>query len=448
MLGLVLVTEALTVYLLTRTLGADLLAALDARLVRQATAAVQWLDRSQHPDRLAPRLGALLDVDVAIIGSDGVVKGQSEGERATSVEALLPEIQVARGGGIGRDMRWSASRQTEMRYLAVGTLGGVVIRLGVPTASVRASLRETRGRVLLGAGVALLLALVLGAFGAGLVARPLRAMAEAARGIAAGRRDVILPPETPDDVGRLSHALAEMKHDLEARMDALRAEEAGRREFLADASHELRTPLATVMATAERLAGQGSLAPEAAEALATIRRHAERMSRLVGDLLKLSSLEGPAHGNLELAAVPLAPIVAHVASALRTRAAGRLTVDVPADVIVRADEAALEQVIENLVDNALKYAGDAAVRVRASAVAGDDVRVAIVVEDDGPGIPAEHLPHVFERFYRVDASRSRALGGSGLGLAIVRRLVELMGGTIAVESPAGARFTITLARAV
>lgn len=231
----------------------------------------------------------------------------------------------------------------------------------------------------------------------------------------------------------------------------LRRLETMRRDFVASASHELRTPVATIRGAAEALEEEDlGLSTDARPFAEIVRRHAEQLSQLVDDLLDLSRIES---GTFE----PLTEEI-DVRSALESTAAAfgeaagkrgmRLKIEVPADMPpVLADRRALRQVLQNLVDNATKYARESAAIILRARTDGD--AAVIAVEDDGPGIEARHLPRLFERFYRVEVSRSRALGGTGLGLAIVKHLVETMGGEVSVESAPGRgttfRFTLPLA---
>jgi two-component system phosphate regulon sensor histidine kinase PhoR len=231
----------------------------------------------------------------------------------------------------------------------------------------------------------------------------------------------------------------------------LRRLETLRRDFVANVSHELRTPVTAVRTAAETLRTALDTRPTAArDFVEIIDRNAERLQHLLEDLLDLSRIESRQF-RLNLESLELAPVADHIATLFRERAEARgmrLTVDLPPDLgPVRVDRRALEQVLSNLMDNAIKYAGSgAAVTIRATRVEG---AFRVFVEDDGVGIEARHLPRVFERFYRVDDGRSRELGGTGLGLSIVKHLVEAMEGTIAVESVLGrgTRFSFTLPRA-
>jgi two-component system phosphate regulon sensor histidine kinase PhoR len=230
----------------------------------------------------------------------------------------------------------------------------------------------------------------------------------------------------------------------------LRRLETLRRDFVANASHELRTPIAAMRSAAETLSDAIRRDPAAAASFVEIiERNSERLHSLVDDLLDLSRIESR---ELHLAAepVPVRAAVDHVVSFFEERAKKRslrLSIEVPRDLPpALADGRALEQVLTNLVDNAVKYCVEGAtITLRAIA---EESRVVISVEDTGPGIESRHLPRLFERFYRVDASRSRELGGTGLGLSIVKHLVEAMRGTVSVDSAPGrgTRFSFTLPR--
>jgi two-component system phosphate regulon sensor histidine kinase PhoR len=218
-----------------------------------------------------------------------------------------------------------------------------------------------------------------------------------------------------------------------------------RRDFVANVSHELRTPVTAIQGYAETLLAEPVDDGTRRRFLEVIHRNAQRIGRLVEDLLDLSALEARRNGEPARDRVELGPITEHVVRTLEKRAeegGTRVELAVEADATVMGDAAAVERVVLNLVENALKYGGGS-VRV-VGRRAGRAVE--LVVSDDGPGIDAVHLSRIFERFYRVDPGRSRALGGTGLGLAIVKHLVESMRGTVTAESAAGAgaRFTVTL----
>ena len=217
-----------------------------------------------------------------------------------------------------------------------------------------------------------------------------------------------------------------------------------RREFVSNVSHELRTPLSSVKALAEAL--ENGALEDLATARDFVRRihgEADRMSALVDDLLELSRLES-GQAPLEIETVDLAALARGEIEAfqLRAEAAGvALSARLPdSPSLVRGEREKLRQVLVNLLDNALKFTpSGGAVTVSVHSAAGG---VEVVVQDTGAGIPAEHLPHVFERFYKVD--RARRDGGTGLGLAIVRHIVEAHGGTARVESREGEGTTVSV----
>jgi two-component system phosphate regulon sensor histidine kinase PhoR len=227
--------------------------------------------------------------------------------------------------------------------------------------------------------------------------------------------------------------------------------ESMRRDFVANVSHELRTPVTSIRSAAETLVDGALADPAAAQSfVGIIDRNAQRLQQLVEDLLDLSRIESRGF-RLSFEAIELKPIFSQVLGLFRERASKknvaleeRAVGDLPK---VRADRRAMEHVLTNLIDNAVKYCGPGTSVWLGVALSPDTVTIS--VGDNGPGIDQRHLPRVFERFYRVDAGRSREVGGTGLGLSIVKHLVEAMGGTVSVESQLnqGTTFSFTLKRA-
>ena len=226
----------------------------------------------------------------------------------------------------------------------------------------------------------------------------------------------------------------------------LRRLESLRRDFVANASHELRTPIAAVRSATETLRSGALEDPDAAiRFVDIIERNAARLQSLVEDMLELSKLESNEF-KLKRERVELGAVVPIVLALFRERAEKkgvRVGAELPSNAVaVEGDRRALEHVLSNLVDNAVKYCPPGT-QVRVTAQPVED-RIRLVVADNGPGIPPEHLPRVFERFYRVDAGRSRELGGTGLGLSIVKHMVEAMRGKVSVESEVGRGSTFTV----
>jgi two-component system phosphate regulon sensor histidine kinase PhoR len=219
-----------------------------------------------------------------------------------------------------------------------------------------------------------------------------------------------------------------------------------RQEFLSNVSHELRTPLTAILAFVETLQNGAFDDPESSQRfLSIIGKNASRMHGLIDDILELTAIEG---GNVQLrrSSVKLRDLVAEVISALSDKASAHeitLANEVESDVVVKADGRRLERMLMNLIDNGIKFGGEhTTVKIRHESNSRDK----IIVEDNGEGIPSQHLDRLFERFYRVDRARSRDLGGTGLGLALVKHLALLHGGEVTVisELGKGTSFTIHL----
>jgi two-component system phosphate regulon sensor histidine kinase PhoR len=230
------------------------------------------------------------------------------------------------------------------------------------------------------------------------------------------------------------HGTVLVFHDL----TRLKKLESAREEFVANVSHELRTPLSLIKGCVETLLDGASAIPEANEKFLTmIDRNAERLRFLIEDLLTISELES-GRTKLDVSGVGLQSVIQKTMADFADRALAkgvRLSGEV-ADLRVRADARRLEQVLGNLIDNAIKY-GRTNGTVTVSGRATEGGQAEIFVRDDGPGIPADALDRIFERFYRVDKARSREQGGTGLGLSIVKHLVQSHGGKVWVASEVG-----------
>ncbi|HEX3798106.1 MAG TPA: ATP-binding protein [Verrucomicrobiae bacterium] len=246
------------------------------------------------------------------------------------------------------------------------------------------------------------------------------------------------------DRGNVQHGSILVFHDL-TRIKQL---ESTRQEFVANVSHELRTPLSLIKGFVETLLDGAKDDPDlATRFLRTIEKHTDRLTYLIEDLLTISRLES-GQIVMNLHQVDLREEVDHVIEDLQARAASKkvtLINKLPAELPARADTDRLQQVLFNLVENAIKYGrSDGNVTVGGQ-VNGSNI-VELWVTDDGPGIPTESRERIFERFYRVDRARSRDTGGTGLGLAIVKHIVQAHGGEVWVKSELGqgATFFFTL----
>ncbi len=383
----------------------------------------------------------------AVATADSVAPSPLLGQKLTH-----PEVAAALRGEQVTGTRWLSSGDWVM-YGAVpvyrdrGVTGAVLLAADLnPLDEALDALRRQLALVALAAGA---MSIAAGAALARYLARPLAGLSRAAEALSHGRLETRVSAGGSSEVTRLGESFNRMASEL-GRL------EQQRRSFVADASHELRTPVASIRALAEGLLAHTQGTPEThREYLEDIVRESERAGRLVDRLLELARLDLRREALLTAPrpeVLDLAEVVADVTAALRPLARERAvdleTVETaPAtSTSLRADRHVLETVLGNLVENALKYTqAGGLVTVEVSAADGLNPP-SVTVTDNGPGIAPEHLPHIFERFYRVDKARSRATGGAGLGLAIAAEAAALLGGRIDVSSEVGrgSRFTLVL----
>jgi signal transduction histidine kinase len=304
------------------------------------------------------------------------------------------------------------------------------------------SMAAVAGGVLL-VGTALIALLIFGP-----ARRRLREVQKATERLGAGDLSARAPERGGDEVSAVAHSFNRMADELAARAQALEQSDRVRRQLLADVSHELLTPLTAMRGYVDTLA-MPELELDAATReryLAIISDETLRLEHIVGDLLDLARLEGGGT-PLRRERVSVAALFGRV-RARHERAAESQNVVVatsiaPEAAFVEGDPDRLEQALQNLAANALRHT-PAGGEVRLESAIVDD-RVHVRVRDTGPGIPDQHLPLIFDRFYKVDSAR-KAAGGSGLGLSIVKAIVELHGGTITAGNDRGAVFDIALPR--
>ncbi len=308
---------------------------------------------------------------------------------------------------------------------------------------------ELRTTLIAGSLTALAIAITGGWFLAGRALRPVERMRREVAAIAldgatgAVLAERIQDPRTDDEISRLAQTFNELLARLEAAFET-------ERRFIADASHELRTPLTAIRGNVDvlirqaRRAGEGT--PEQREALDDIQREASRMSRLLEDLLTLARTSaGFTSQPEEMHPIALDIPITRAARTARTLAPDReIDVSLVDTTLVRADTDQIEQVVLILLDNALRHSAAPSPVIITLRRTG--ARAEIAISDQGEGIAPEHLPHLFDRFYRIDTARGRTSGGTGLGLAIADALIRRAGGAITVTSQPGegATFTISL----
>ena len=353
-----------------------------------------------------------------------------------------PEIESALQGTPASAIRFVSGRQRVLYaaapiYAGDGRIPGIVyIATPLPPAGLPADIVLK----LIGAFfLAVLLAGLAGRFLARQIAQPLETLAHAAKTVAGG--DLKARTLTESNIAEL-YSLSQTFNTM---TESLRQSDEARKAFIADVTHELRTPLTVIKGTIETLEdgalddreGRGPL-------LASMQRETDRLIRLVNELLVLTRADA---GSLQLEIQPLDPGSlakqrCEVLSDLAARRGVKLVVEDETDetTCVLADSDRLSQVLDNLLENAIRHSPrDSAIII---SIKEEGAGILCTVSDKGIGIPPEHLPYIFERFYRVDKSRDRNRGGTGLGLAITRALVRAQGGNITAQSMVGEGTTI------
>jgi two-component system, OmpR family, sensor kinase len=310
------------------------------------------------------------------------------------------------------------------------------ILVGVPASAVAETLEQLAQDL----GLTVVLAFLAFAVGVWLLSRqvlaPVQRVTLAASRVSSRDLSQRVPvPRSQDEMRALAVAINHM-------LDRLQESFETQRRFTADASHELRTPVTAIVGHANYLVRRTKPSPEQIDSLVVIQREAERMAKLVNDLLELARAD--AGFSIDKEPMNLLEVVEAVRDELEPVSPGSdISVACPSPLIeVEGDPGRLKQVVLNLVQNAVN-AGATSVRLHLAKV-GREVRLEVL--DDGPGIPGEAIPHLFDRFFRVDGARSTRGNGSGLGLAIVRWIVQQHGGSVEVASKPGEGtvFTVTL----
>jgi signal transduction histidine kinase len=390
------------------------------------------------------QLGAQLETRIRVLDAAGTVLVDSSGEVGGQTLEATPLVARALSGEYG-SRRLDEGRDTVMAVampvLVEGDLAGVIY-LTQPLRDVDAVLADLRTRLTWSTAIALLLSGAVALLLSQAITRPLHRLTMAAGAIARGQLDQQVPVRSRDELGGLSLTF----NDMAARLRSARQAQA---TFVANVSHELRTPLTSIKGMVETLR-DGAVDDISVRDpfLATVETETDRLIRLVNDLLVLTRAD--AEGlNLRREPVDLAELARATIEGLAPRAARRgvtmrLEVD-PQAPLAWADGDRIAQVLVNLLDNAIKYSHPGGAITLSIARASDEALV--LVQDTGIGIPAEELPYIGQRFYRVDKARAReraerTRSGSGLGLSIAVALIEAHGGSLSIDSEEGAGTTV------
>ena len=360
-----------------------------------------------------------------------------------------PEILEARQLGTGSNVRTSMSIHEDLVYVARkvdlwGTASSAFphlqfVRVSVALGDVNRVMYEIRFKIVVAAIAVLAVVLLVSQFVARRMAKPLVEIGEMVKEIKAGNLDQKLPVRSQDEIGRLAELINELTDKLKTDIEQLQKLERVRSEFLANVSHELRTPIFSLKGFLETLQ-EGAINDPAVNKkfVEKAYHHANRLDSLLSDLIEISRIES---GEMKMSFryFDVASFLRHLVGDFSDNAAKKqqtLLLEAPVgEVLVLGDKDRLRLAIGNIIDNAIKHSPESTTIV--ARLAEQDHSVTISVSDNGPGIEAEHLPRVFERFYRVDMTRSREVGGTGLGLAIVKHIVEAHNSKVSVTSEIG-----------
>jgi signal transduction histidine kinase len=398
-------------------------------------------------DTLLERLGRASGRDLLLVDSEGRVAGaSSEALRSARISFepgdRLRIVESSRGGpgSSSQQMILVGARHDDVRAPGGARLGTIYMLPSQPDVAAARGMpfvASVNRWILAAVAAAGLLALFLTAALSRRILGPVEALTAAVRKMERGDRGARVEVRSGDEVGELAHA-------FNAMADAVARNETLRRNLVSDVAHELRSPLTNLRAQIEIL--QDGLAHPDAATLRSLHDDVLLLGRLVDDLQDLALAEA-GRLRLERGPVPVPAALEAALASVRVQAAEHgvhLRLGNAATPAVNADRERLAQILRNLLANAVTHTptgGEVEVGARA-----DGAIVTFYVRDTGEGIAPEHLPHLFDRFYRADPSRSRDTGGAGLGLAIVKQLVEAHGGRVWAESPpgAGSTFSFTL----
>lgn len=398
---------------------------------------------------------------ITLIGTDGVVIFESDVPdslvRSLENHGARPEVRQARELGLGDNVRYSATLGIDMVYVARSVdpaafeetpfRGLRFIRTAMPYIEVESMIADNRIKIVLMALAVFLTIVLASRFVARRTSDPILELSSMVKDIKSGNLDRLLPIRTGDEMGILAETINEMTAKLRSDIEQLKKLERFRSEFLGNVSHELRTPIFSLKGFLETLL-DGAIEDAAVNRTFVEKayHHASRLDTLLTDLIEISRIES-GEMTMSLRYFEVEPFLRSVAADFSDDAHRKnqhIMVDLPAGgTSAFGDKDRLRHAIDNIVDNAIKYTGEGSTITLHAHVS--DGKVHFEIRDNGPGIPPDHLPRIFERFYRIDKNRSRDLGGTGLGLAIAKHIVDAHGSAIQVTSELGKGTTFSFA---
>ncbi len=408
---------------------------------------------ADHLKRTQVRVTAIDSTGRVLVDSDIRYDKIAQAENHLS----RPEVQLALIYGSGKDIRLSKSTSHEYFYVAKkvdginnSALPGLrFIRASLSLQSMKQEIADVRWNIFMAGIIVLLLVFLLSSAISARIARPVKKIIQKVNEVSQGNYNLKIDVQSNDEIKVLSDSINKLTAKINGDMIELERLAKIRSQFLANVSHELRTPLFSIQAFIETLMQGAINDPEVNQKyLKKTLAHVDRLNFLLTDLIEISRIES---GDLKLSFryFPVSELFTQLGESFRTSCAMRsMTLEIASaeNLQVYGDKSKLLQVFSNLIGNAIKYNPDGTnIRVYSRE---NEESVTFYIEDNGIGIEEEHLPRLFERFYRIDKERSRETGGTGLGLAIVKHIVEAHGGTITVSSMPGQGtiFAFTLKR--
>lgn len=394
-----------------------------------------------------------LNLRITVIDKQGKVLADSEKDPSL-MENHKDRFEVAAAleKGLGQSTRFSETLKCDMKYVAVRVsennevLG--VVRFALLLSDVQLQIRLIYRVVFWGAIAAILIALTVAYFISKSITSPIAQMKEVAQSIAKGDFSRKLNVKTKDELGQLAKSLNTMADELQQKIQNLKHMDNVRTDFVANVSHELKTPLTLIKGYIETLEDKEIDDREKTRKFVSIiKEHTGRLENIINDLLSLSELESSS-AALAKVELDLKALIDNVSLSFGHALAAKkqnLSIDSQGiDFKIKADPDKIEQVLVNLIDNAVKYCGENGI-IKISLIEQQS-EIIVTVEDNGIGIPKDQTDRVFERFYRVDKARSRQLGGTGLGLSIAKHIVLAHKGKISIESQIniGTKVSVTL----
>jgi len=408
-----------------------------------------------------PRMDDILRLFSGLLGVDqrtrnyyildrvtGVVLETSDPERNTRIDITSNILHAMRGDDPYVTVGSRAEQHMDFAIPIIGSdsEAGFVVYIIDNKQTVQSLNAAMFSLILVAVFIGFVIAVAISLFVSKTILSPIQGMTKAAEAMADGDFSRKIKVESDDEIGILARTFNDMASQIETMLEELKNAEKLRREFVANVSHELRTPLTSIRTYAETISDTPEIPSETEEEfLRVIINESDRMTKIVQDLLELSRFDS---GNSKLVverfSIEKSVRDVYAAIALEARKRGHvLNLELEWRMpMIKGDRARIEQVLMNIITNALKYTPDGGTIDIYGGKLRDEIWIRI--EDTGIGIPAEDLARVFDRFYRVDKARTRESGGTGLGLSIAREIVTIHGGDISVESAAGEGTVVTV----